>query len=78
MQTLSESIIMDWLGPIFLLLVAALSIMFIVKKQWISALSFAGLAIVVGVFIFGGDALFGDGGNLQQVGVDLSGEIGAN
>jgi hypothetical protein len=75
MQNLVNSVITDWLGPILIVMIAALSLMFIVRKQWVSALSFAGLAIIVSLFVFFGPQLFGKSGNLTGVGNKLSQQI---
>lgn len=59
---IQESIIGDWIGPIFIIAVAAFAIVFIKDRAWMKLIGFVGIAAVVGVLVFGGDALFGGSG----------------
>lgn len=53
----------NWLGPLFLGAVAFFALVFIKDKAFLKLLGFIGIAAIVGLLIFGGDTLFGDGGN---------------
>lgn len=67
LQDLQNTIIDDWLGPIFIVGVAAFALIFIKDRAWMKLLGFVGIAAIVGVLIFAGEAFFGDGGTLTEV-----------
>jgi len=67
LQGLKDSIINNWLGPVFIAGVAAFALLFIKDRSWTKLLGFVGIAAIVGVLIFSGDALFGNDKGLQKV-----------
>ena len=62
---LSQNIIDNWIGPIFLVAIAAFAIVFIKDRAWMKLIGFVGIAAIVGVLIFAGDTFFGENGSLQ-------------
>lgn len=76
LQDLQNTIIDDWLGPIFIVGVAAFALIFIKDRAWMKLLGFVGIAAIVGVLIFAGEAFFGDGGTLTDVAKDTGETIG--
>lgn len=75
----TTTVIDNWLGPVFILGIAAFAIMFIKNRQWTQLISFVGIAAVVGVLIFAGASFFGKDGNLttaaEDVGRSVNGTI---
>lgn len=71
-----NSFLNDWLRWIFIGMVAVFAFVFIKDRAWLKLLSFAGIAIVVGVFVFAGDIFFGRDGQLTDTATDLAREIG--
>jgi hypothetical protein len=67
LQELQDYIINSWLGPVFIIGIAAFALIFIKDRAWMKLISFVGIAAVVGVLVFGGSALFGKDGSLQDV-----------
>lgn len=64
---LGNSIIQNWIGPVFLVGVAAFAIIFIKDRAWMKLVGFVGIAAIVGILIFAGGSLFG-GSNSVLVG----------
>lgn len=64
---LQDTIISDWLGPVFIVAVAAFAIVFIKDRAWMKLIGFVGIAAIVGVLIFAGEAFFGEDGSLKGV-----------
>ena len=74
---LVDSAIADWIGPAFVLVVAAVAIVLALKRQLAAFLSFAAIAVLAAVFIFFGDDLFGKNGNISKAGKDVATKINA-
>ena len=75
-QGVSNELITKWIGPAFLLLVAALSIKFVVQRQFRELAGFLVISAVVAVLIFAGDYIFGSGGVFTKLGKDAAGLVG--
>ena len=75
LQDLQDTIINNWLGPVFIVAVAAFAIVFIKDRAWMKLLGFVGIAAIVGVLIFAGDAFFGDEGSLKGTAEGLAEDI---
>ena len=67
----------NWIGPVFIIIVAAISITFLIRRQIRELLIFVGIAALVGALIFFGDNLFGQNGSLTRVANDSAGQINA-
>lgn len=61
-SSLMNAAVFDWVIPIFIIFVGAISIMFIKNEAWHELLAFVSTAAVVGLFVFNADYLFGKGG----------------
>ena len=67
----------NWIGPIFLIIVAGVSITFLIQRQIRNLLIFVGIAAVVGALIFFGENLFGSNGSLTKTASDGASKINA-
>ena len=66
-----SSIIDNWLGPAFLLFVAACAITFIKDREFRKLFSYVGIATVVALLISAGNWLFGKDGKLKKAGENI-------
>lgn len=62
-----DTILKNWIGPIFIAAVAIFAIVFIKDRAWMKLLSFVGIAAVVGVLVFAGSTLFGSEGTTKKL-----------
>lgn len=62
LTNLWDGILNNWITPVYLAAVAIGAFMFIRSQQLTKLIMFLVVAAIVGVLIFGGRALFGDGG----------------
>lgn len=76
LSELQGTIIDNWLGPVFIVGVAAFALIFIKDRAWMKLIGFVGIAAIVGVLIFAGDALFGKGGNVTGEAQKIGEQIG--
>lgn len=76
LQGLWDTVLSDWVGPIFIAAVAVFAIMFVKDRAWMKLIGFIGIAAIVGVLVFGGSALFGSDGSLTNVSTDLIDQVG--
>lgn len=65
----------NWIAPLFIAMVAVFALFFIKDRAWMKLIGFVGIAAVVGVLVFAGDALFGRNGNLTKTAKTLSQDI---
>lgn len=66
----------DWIGPAFLIIIMILALIAGWKREWRGLAGLVAIGIVVGLFIFAGDDLFGGkDATLTGVGVDTAKEI---
>lgn len=65
-KNLQQTVVGDWIGPAFFILLAAVSIALLIGRKLREALILGVVAIVVGIYVFAGDALFGSGGTLTK------------
>lgn len=75
LSNLTDTAINDWIGPAFLLLVAAVSIVLLWKRQLAAFFSFLAIAVIAGIFIFFGSDLFGKNGNITKAGKEVAKKI---
>lgn len=64
---LQNSLISNWIGPILFIVVAGVSIKFIMSRQFRELAAFLGIAAVVGLLVFNASGLFGDKGVFYKV-----------
>lgn len=67
LRQVQTSFVNNWAGPLFLIIVAGVSITFLIRREFRMLFSFLAIAAVVGVLIFFGGTLFGSGGKLTGV-----------
>jgi len=72
-----DTVLGNWIQPIFLAMIAIFAIKFIKDRQWTALVTFIGIAAVVGVLVFGGESLFGSEGSLKGVAEEVAGEVNA-
>jgi hypothetical protein len=71
---IGNTLVQDWIGPVFLVAVAGFAIMFLRDRAWMKLFGFVAIAAIVGVLIYDGSALFGSSsGNSGSIG----GSVGA-
>lgn len=59
---LYQTLVDNWLGPIFLIVMAVVAIYFVKNRQFRELAAFVGICIIVALLIFFGSYLFGGGG----------------
>lgn len=64
--TVQTNLVNNWIGPIYIVLVAAGAIIFLIQREIRKLLVFFIIAAVVGVLVFLGPQLFGSGGNVTR------------
>lgn len=75
LKKLQDTIINDWIGPVFILAVAAFGLMFIKDRSWRSILTFVAIAAIVGVLIFAGADFFASDGTLTRTAKNTAKDI---
>lgn len=75
LSELGNNLINNWIGPVFIVAVAAFAIIFIKDRAWMKLIGFVGIAAIVGVLVFAGGDLFGKDKGLQKVAKDQAGQI---
>lgn len=73
---LMDWLLSSWIGPIFFVVVAAVSITFLINRQFRMLWQFVAIAAVIGLLIFAGPWLFGSDGVFTNVGKDAGEKIG--
>lgn len=59
LSDLWDTLVEDWVGPAYVIVVAFLAFPFLKNRAWLQLLAFVAMAAVVGLLIFAGDSLFG-------------------
>lgn len=62
LQGTSSMIIKNFIGPVFILLIAVFGLLSLKDRKWASAFSLFGLAAVLSLVVFNADKIFGSGG----------------
>lgn len=65
-KTITDDFMNNWIGPVFLLIVAAISITFLINRQFRQLAIFLVIAAIVGAAVFFGSALFGKDGTFSK------------
>lgn len=63
---LQTTITNNWVGPIFIVVVGAVGITFLVKREIRKLMVFLLIAAIVGVLVYGASGLFGSSGSLNK------------
>ena len=59
LRGLWNTVLSDWITPLFIAMVAVFALFFIKDRAWMKLIGFVGIAAVVGVLVFAGGDLFG-------------------
>ena len=65
----------NWLGPAYIILIAVVAIHFVKDRQFRELAAFGGIAAIVGLFLFFGNALFGASGKVTKSVQDVASGI---
>lgn len=65
--TLQETLVSNWIGPAFFIVVAGFAIKFIVSRQFRELAGFLGIAAIVALLIFNAGGLFGTDGIFYNI-----------
>ena len=72
----TDMAINDWIAPAFFLVIAGFAIKFVIQRQFRELAAFLVIAAVVGLLIFNGAGLFGEGGILYGIANKFSSGLG--
>lgn len=72
---MKDTLINNWIQPVFLVAVAAFALIFVKDRAWMKLLAFLVIAAIVGVVIFFGGDLFGSSGNFTNAGKGLASTV---
>lgn len=59
LRGLWNTVLTDWITPLFIAMIAVFALFFIKDRAWMKLIGFVGIAAVVGVLVFAGADLFG-------------------
>lgn len=65
----------DWIGPLFLAVIAVAAVILVFKKEIRGLIILAVVAAIGGVLIFAGSGMFGDDGTLSKTAQNLANKI---
>lgn len=72
---LQTTLLNNWIKPVFIVAVAVFAVIFIKDRAWMKLIGFVGIAAIVGVLVFQGDAMFGKEGNLTKTAKDMAVQV---
>lgn len=75
LSNLVDFVVNSWIGPAFVLIIAAVAIVLALKRQLAAFLSFAAIAVLAAIFIFFGNDLFGKNGNVTKASKSVAQKI---
>lgn len=75
--SLQQTLISNWIGPAFFIVVAGFAIKFIISRQFRELAGFLGIAAVVALLVFNADGLFGTGGIFYKIAKAFSEALGS-
>lgn len=64
---LQRTLVSNWIGPAFFIIVAAVAIKFIVSRQFRELAGFLGIAAIAALLIFNASGLFGTNGVFYKI-----------
>lgn len=74
---LQRTLVSNWIGPAFFIVVAGFAIKFIISRQFRELAGFLGIAAVVALLVFNADGLFGSGGIFYNIARAFSEALGS-
>lgn len=72
---IQRTLVSNWIGPAFFIIVAGIAIKFIVSRQFRELAGFLGIATVVALLIFNAGGLFGTDGIFYNIADSFSGAL---
>lgn len=75
LQTLGQSLVRNWIAPVFLALIAGISIKFLIDRQFRELFTFIVIAMIVALFVYATPRLFGESGIFTKIGEDAAGQL---
>lgn len=76
LKTIQTTLVSNWIGPAFFIIVSAFAIKFIISRQFRELASFLGIAAVVGLLVFNASGLFGEQGTFKKIAEGFSNSMG--
>ena len=73
---LQDTLVSNWIGPAFFIIVAAFAVKFIISRQFRELAGFLAIAAVVALLVFNADGLFGSGGIFYNIAKAFSEALG--
>ena len=64
LQDVWTSIVNKWIGPLVFIIIGALSLKFLLNRQWSQFISFLGIGVMVAVIIYIAPSMFGQDSQL--------------
>lgn len=74
-STTTTNIAKNWIGPIFILGTAGMSLMFLKDREFRKLISFLVICGIIGLMIYAGDSLFGEKGLFTNMGAGVANEV---
>lgn len=68
-------LVQNWIGPLFLLIIAGLSLKFMISRQFRELAGFLAIGAVVAIMIYGTGSIFGPDGLLTNIANGFAGLI---
>ncbi len=72
---LSDKLVNEWIGPIYIVIVAVVAITLLLKKEIRALVAFLVVAVICGLLVYFGKDLFGSGGKLTKSAKDAASTI---
>lgn len=70
LSKITKDLLDNWIAPVFIVVVAAVALTFLFKREFRNLATFLIIAAVVGAMIFFGDMLFGKNGTFSKLAKD--------
>lgn len=75
LEGLSKTLVDQWIGPIYIVIVAVVAITLLLKKEIRGLVAFLVVAIICGLLVYFGKDLFGSSGKLTGAAKKAAGDI---
>lgn len=75
LSALKDTVLNNWIQPIYLVAIAAFAIIFIKDRAWMKLIGFLGIAAVLAIPVFMGETFFGSDGKLSGVAEGAANQI---
>ena len=75
LEGLSKTLVDQWIGPIYIVIVAVVAITLLLKKEIRGLVAFLIVAIICGLLVYFGKDLFGSSGKLTGAAKKAAGDI---